>query len=776
MLKNYLKIAFRKMFRNKAYSFINILGLAIGFACASMVFIWVLDELSFDKFHKNAKNMYIATFSNGSTTTPSALSNYLKKQFPEIENSARCSFEYAGQFNYKNYKNTENGGAFIDKELLDIFSIKLIKGETKTFFDSPNSIIISEDIAKKVFKEMNPIGKLIKWNGSCDLVVKGVMKNYPKNSSFNFRYFIPYTLLKERGYNLNAWDYNNLQTLVLLNDNVNVENLNKKIANIVELHRPTDKRQLSLQSVVRLHLYSFPNGGGFIVYVYIFTIIAFFILLIACINFVNLSTAMFAENSLEVGIRKTIGATRTNIMIQSFIESGILSFFALVLAVVFIVVLLPVFNDIAGKNFAVNTFLNLKTMLGLGGLGITVGVLAGLYPSVLLSLFKPVDVLKGKLGAGNKDSSLRKILVIVQFSISVFLIINSIIIFNQISYMKNKSLGYDKENIIHFNIGSKFIESKEVLKNEFLKNSNILNITLTNCAPYYWQENAGLGSVKWEGQKGIQTTMVQTAVDYDYLKTFNLKLKEGRFFSKEYQTDEAEAYVVNDAAIKAMQMDNPIGKELIISGRKGKIIGVVKDYNYESLHSKVLPMAMTIRGERYSVACLKVKGENIAETLAYIEKKYHDIYPDYEFNYSFLDDSILAMYKTEEKISKMLKIFTVLGIFISCIGLFGLISFAVESRKKEIGIRKILGASILDVSLSLSREFIVLVVVANFISWPISYYVMNRWLESFAYKEGISAFPFAIALISAVFIAIATISSKTLNIATANPIESIKYE
>lgn len=776
MLKNYLKIAFRNIYKQKTYSLINILGLALGIACTILIFQWVQNELSYDRFHKNADNLYIATFSNGSATTPTALSEYLKSEYPEIKYTSRCSYSETFMMKYSEIKANQDGGVLVDNDFIKMFSIPFIQGNSEIALNDPHSIIISERIARKYFGNEAPIGKIIELDGKYDLKITGVMKNYPLNSYFNFEYLIPLTLSKEWDNNLATWNLNNIQTFVQLQNEVPPEKVDKKIATVVEKHRALDKRSLFLRPITELHLYDFPREGGFITYVYLFAAMAGFILLIACINFINLTTARSANRALEVGIRKTSGATKSDLVKQFFSESVVLTIISMLLGLLMVFLFLPVFNSLTNKQFTFDLLNNVNMIWVVIGITIITGVIAGSYPALYLSHFQPVKVLKGAVRAGAKDSVFRKVLVVSQFSISIFLIIGSLVILSQINFMKNKELGIDKDNIIHFRIGNRFENNHEVIKKEMLKNSNIPNITLTNCAPYYWDSNAGLGSVTWEGQTNQQTSMVETAVDYDYLETFKLKLSEGRFFSKEYGTDITEAYVVNRAAIIAMGMDSPIGKELQISGRKGKIIGVLEDYNYESLHMPILPMAMQIRPDKYSTACVRINNYNISETLAFIEKKYMEIYPDKTFDYNFLDDSIKKQYTAEIGIGRIFNYFTFLAIFISCLGLFGLASFTAEQRRKEIGIRKVLGASDSGILLLLSKEFAKWVLVANLIAWPVAFYFMNKWLQGFAYRIEISLWVFVFSCAIALSIALATVSYQAIKAALANPIDSLKYE
>jgi putative ABC transport system permease protein len=602
------------------------------------------------------------------------------------------------------------------------------------------------------------------------------MKDYPLNSHFDFKYLVPLMLSKEWNRSLNTWRANTIQTFVQLHEMVPYKRMNAKISDVVEKQIVKDKRLLSLQPITRLHLYNYPEEGGLITYVYLFSAMAAFILLIACINFMNLTTARSTNRALEVGIRKTAGATKSDLIKQFFSESIVLTFLSMFLGLVLVSIFLPIFNSLTNKQFTVEFLTNENMILGIIGITILTGIIAGSYPALYLSHFQPIKVLKGTIRAGAKSSSFRNVLVVTQFSISIFLIIGSLVILSQINFMKNKNLGIEKDNIVHIRVGSRFYDNYNVIKNQLLENPNILNLTLTNCAPYYWDSNSGLGSVSWEGQTNQQTRMVETAVEYDFLETFQLKLSEGRFFSIEHASDVTDAYVVNQAAIDAMEMESPIGKELDISGRKGKIIGVLEDYNYQSLHKPVLPMAMFIKPIWFTTACFRINSYNISETIEFIEKKYKEIYPEYEFNINFLDESIKRQYIAEEGIGRIFKYFTFLAIFISCMGLFGLASFTVERRRKEIGIRKVLGASVPQVTSILTHDFIKWIVLSNIIAWPIAYYFMNKWLQNFAYKIDISFWMFVVSGGITLLIALTTVSFQALKAALANPVDSLMNE
>jgi len=776
MVKNYLKIALRNFFRHKGYTFINTAGLAIGIACCIMIMLWVQDELSYDRFHENAEDLYVATFSNGSKVAPTALSPYLKTEYPEVIHTSRYSMQGKTLLKYEDRDIYQEGGVMVDPDFLKMFTIPFLKGNPETALDSPDSILLSEEVARKLFGTSDPIGQTLLYNTRVDLNVTGVFKDYPANSHMQFLYILPLELAKMHNRNLNTWEVNNIRTYVQLRKNTPVQSVDAKISDVVERHRPQDKRAMCLQPITRVHLNPMFHDGGTILYVYLFSVLAFFILLIACINFINLTTARSSNRAKEVGIRKTVGACRIHLVRQFFGESLLLTLIASVLAIGLVYLCLPMFNNLTGKTFTWELLLQRMIVLGILGIIFLTMVMAGSYPSLLLSRFQPVKVLKDKQMTSMKGALFRRILVVLQFSLSVFLILGTLMVYRQVHYLRERDVGYDRDNIVYFDIGIRFRKNIETIKTEWLSHSNILGVALTDIAPYRWMSNAGYGDVHWEGKTNQQVKMVMISVDYDYLDTFGLKMTQGRFFSKEYSTDASDAYVVNQAAVRAMEMDDPIGKELRVWDLKKRIIGVVEDYHFESLHNEIIPMAMRIDPSWYLQACVKISSHNIPNTLAFLEDRWKEIYPEYPFEYRFLDETIQNQYRAEQAIGKLVTVFTILALFISCLGILGLSSYTAEQRTKEIGIRKVLGATVSSIIKHISREFVVLVVIANIIIWPLAYFIMNRWLERFAYRISIGWWSFVLTGVGVLVVSLLTVSWQILRAATANPVDSLRYE
>jgi predicted permease len=776
MFKNYFKIALRNFLRYKAYTFINIAGLAIGIACCILIMLWVQDELSFDRFHQNVDDLYVATFSNGSKVTPTALAPYLKAEYPEVKHTSRYSFIGRNLLKFKDTDIYQEGGILVDMDFLKMFTLPFLKGNPETALEEPHSILLSEEVALKLFGTSDPIGQTLTYNTNLDLKVTGVFEDYPSNSHIQFQYILPTSLAMAYNKNYNTWGVNNLRTYVQLRKNTPVESVDPKITDVVERHRPQDKRSMSLQPITRVHLNPYHQGGGAILYVYLFSTLAFFILLIACINFINLTTARSSNRAREVGIRKTVGAYRSHLIRQFFGESFILTLFASVLAMSLVYLFLPMFNSLTGKNFTWHLLIQKAIIVGILGIVFLTVFLAGSYPSLLLSRFQPVKVLKGERLTGAKGSLFRKVLVVLQFSLSIFLILGTLMIFRQVHFLRAYDVGYNRDNIVYFGIGNRFRKNIETIKTEWLSHSSILGVTLTDIPPYRWQSNAGYGDVHWEGKTHQQVKMVMMSVDYDYLDTFELKMAQGRFFSKEFSTDPTDAYVVNQAAVRAMEMDDPIGKELIVWDLKKRIIGVVQDYHFESLHNEIIPMAMRIDPNGHYQACVRISPHQIPKTLAFLEGKLKEIYPEYPFEYRFLDDTIASQYRSEQAIGKIITVFTILALFISCLGIFGLSSYTAEQRTKEIGIRKVLGATVSSIIRHISKEFISLVLIANVIIWPLAYFALSRWLQTFAYRISIGWWPFVLTGIAVLIVSLLTVSWQIIRAATANPVDSLRYE
>jgi len=785
LIKNYLKIALRNIKKHTWYSIINIAGLAIGMTCCILILLWVQDELSYDRFHENASDIYRViqdiNFADHSTTwtiTQGPLGPSLKKDFPEIINATRITG--------RGFRLTYNDRSFdevlgmADSSIFEMFTFPLIKGNPATALADPNSIVLTEEMAEKYFGEENPIGKTIQADNEYDFLVSGVLKKIPDNSHLQFDFIIPFIFGRELNYTVDRWGNSQFRTYVQIQKGIPPQEVIQKISGYL-YEKPTIEKdaRLNLQPLTRIHLhsnYEFDSAHGDITYVALFSLVAFFILFIACSNFMNLATARSGNRAKEVGMRKVAGAHRSSIIKQFFGESILLAFIALFFSLIIVKLLLPAFNNLAAKELSLNISGNLLDLLILFGIALLTGIISGSYPAIFLSSFQPVKVLKGSLRSGQKGSVFRKILVVTQFSLTILLIICTGIVYNQLNYLRNMKLGYDKEHMIYMGMRGDMRTNFDTLKNELLINSNISGVTASSNVPTYGYTFSN-SLWRWEGQNPDEEILMRAVfIDYDYFKTFGMEIAEGRSYSKEFSTDTTEAIIVNEAAVKAMRMKSPLGKRLSINEQNFQIIGVVKNYNFRSLRQGIDPLILLFEPQASRVLFAKLKSENISQTIGYIEKIREKFAPGYPSNYHFLDEALDDLYRSEERVGMIFRYFSVLAIFISCLGLFGLASFMAEQRTKEIGIRKVLGATVSNIVLLLTKEFTKWILVANIIVWPLAYYAANKWLQGFAFRTTIGLWIFILAAAMVLFIALLTVSYQSFKAATANPIDTLKYE
>ena len=795
MFKNYLKIAVRNIFKNKIYSFINIAGLSIGLAGFILISILIKNELSYENFHKKENRIYrVVEIQNQKgigklnvAVTMGPLSPALKDYFPEIESSARlkpvpsvfCKIGSEGFY--------EDGLSFADQSVFNIFTIPFIKGNPKTALETPNSLIISETIAQKYFNNDNPLGKTITISGvteSSDFIVTGVIKDYPKNSHIFFNMLGSYKFIENSFSWLKSWETNSLATYILLKKGINYKEVENKFSGFLKDNVPKESQsdlQMYLQPLKDVHLYStnityqtYSRNEGSAETVYLFSVIAFFILLIACINFMNLATARSTKRIKEIGMRKVLGSSRRKLIYQFIGEAVFISLIAFVLSIFIVEITFPLFKNIFEDRIIFSYTGSAMFFLELIGITLFVGIISGSYPAVFLSNFQPAQSLKGNLPSKNKGSFLRKVLVILQFSIAVILMICTGIVANQMSFIRNKNLGFNKEHIIYLPIRSKDTRDKiNLIKTELRKNPQIIDAAAGSGLA---GASGSEGDVTVAGTNGQTKLMMRYSyVDPDYVNTMQMKIVEGRNFSPLHSTDSSASVIINEAAVKKFGWKNPIGKQF-----ENKplltVIGVVKDFNFFSLHSEIGPLLMSIQPDEFNYLLIRIKPGNIPETINYIENTWNKIVPGRPFDYAFLDKHFDDIYKTDRQTGEMFGFFSFLAIFIACLGLFGLASYTVEQRTKEIGVRKVLGASVGSVIFLLSKDFLMLVLAAAIIAAPVSYYLMNNWLQDFAYKIQINWWMFAAAAAIALTIAIGTTIFHALKAATSNPIKSLRYE
>ena len=783
MLRNYFKIAFRNIKRYSTYSILNISGMAIGMTCTILILLWVQAEWSYDRHFENADNLYRVIekqyYSGGEVSllavSPGKLIPALKEEYPEIIRSAR----YANpQFPIQ--KGNEFIGAniaIVDMEFLKMFNIGFVRGDLKSALNGPYNIVITENLANKYFNNEDPIGQTLT-SASWVFTITGVVKSMPHNSHISFDILFPSEFLKEIGAPINDWGYR-CYNYVELNQGTDSKIVDKKILDFIRRHDKGSNSEIFLQNIKKIHLFSSQkyaydvSGHGDITYVRILSIIAVFILLIACINFMNLSTAQSVSRAREIGIRKVSGASEQKIIAQFLGESLMIVFAAHLIAMIFVELLLPGFNNLTGKQLDVN-YQSAGLYIGLIIIILFCGLLAGSYPALYLSSLKPLDTMKGIINKNPGNAQFREVLVIFQFSLSVLLIICTLIIGNQLHYLQNKDLGYNRENIGYFLFDTNPRDPQlETFKKELGKNPDILSITRAHYNPV--NVEGTWGSLSWAGKKeGDNVLFYGLGADEDYAKTFQLELKKGRFFSSEFSTDNS-AIVINEEAEKIMGFKNPVGEVLSSEdGSKFEIIGVVKDFHFKSLHTRIEPLIMGL--EPCNTFYFKMKPATITSTLKFIEKTYKSFKNPNPLNFHFLDDDFDNLYRTEQRLSKIFGYFSFLAIIISCLGLIGLSSFMTERRTKEIGIRKVNGAKSNEIFFLLSKEYIICVMISIIITCPIAWFAMNKWLQNFAYRIDISWWVFAIAGVIALVIAILTVGFQSYRAASKNPVEALRYE
>ncbi len=800
MIKNYITVALRNIFRHKSYSLINITGLALGMACCLLIMMWVLDELSYDRFHSNADQLYrVEQDQNYSgeiyhvTVTPYPMGPGIKAEIPEISDAARYTSPGTLLLRYGEKAFFESDVQAVDPSFLSMMTFPLISGIRETVLEKPHSLIISADMAEKYFGTDDPMGKTITVNNMYAFVITGVMANIPDNSSLQFEMLVPFEFIHDIGSYNDSWDSNSILTLVQLHENSKIADVNKKITDVRHSHvevrfqddpeglqrfnsRP--RTQFMVNPVTAVHLHSYFGYGhsmGAIQYVYIFVIIALFVLLIACINFMNLATARSANRAKEVGLRKVVGALKKHLVIQFYGESILLSFISVGFAFVIAILLLPKFNLISGKELSWQTMLNWKFITGMLCVTLLTGIVSGSYPALFLSAFQPVKVLKGTLNAGAGSAMFRKILVVIQFSLSIFLIVSTGFVYKQVTYMQSKKLGYNKEHLIYIPLRGKTREFYAPLKDELKRDPLVVNVTGTGHPPTMIGSNSS--GADWDGKDPDFNVLIsQNRNAFDYIETMGIELAEGRSFSREFTTDTSTAFMVNEEVVKIMGVESAAGKRFSFNGIDGTIIGVMKNFHFQSVRYEIEPLAIRVRPGSINYMVIRLPAGNIKKSLDFVKSSWQRMVPDYPFDYRFVDEDFDRMYRAESRMGTLLQTFAVLAILIACLGLFGLASFTAEQRTKEIGVRKVLGASITSLVISMSKEFTKWVLVANFIAWPLAYYAMNNWLQSFAYRTSMAWWIFALTGVVALVIALLTVSYQSVKAALSNPVDALKYE
>ncbi len=792
MIKNYLKTALRSIKYHKSFSLLNILGLSIGMCCSILIFLWVADELNYDQFNANAKAIYRITSNvtgSKAAVIPVPMGTVIKNAIPEIINVTRLKATGA-IFTVNNRKFEQKNGLYADTNFLRIFSYPLINGTMANALSSPGLIVITESLARKYFGTTDAIGKTIREDNDIktnSLTVSGVLKDIPANSHLQFDFLLPIELYEKHIDYDGSWGNFDMYTYVQMDKSFRasdhqIAKINKALFNLFsENNKENSKGEFNMQPLTDIHLRSGHllldvNGQGSIEFVRIFSLIALFIIIIACINFMNLSTAMSGQRAKEVGLRKTIGALRSHLIGQFLGESVLLSFISLFVGFAMASLLLPFFNQLTAKDISFS-LLDLKTNIALLGTPLVVGLLSGSYPALYLSSFRPIKVLKGIKSLPGQKSFFRNGLVVVQFSISIILIISTLVIYDQLRFIRTRDIGFNKENLMYIkmpqigDLGNNY----QALKSTLSEYPGITEYSIINYLPT--NLSTGTTDVIWPGKDPhLQIVFPHLGVDENFAKTFGMHVIAGRFFAKDFQGDRNN-YVVNETALRIMQMDmaSAIGKPLSVNGRKGYIIGVVRDFNFKPVHQAVEPLVLKYNGSGGNLV-IRTTPEKMKGILAQIKKVFRNVYADYPFSYGFVDEELSTLYFSEQQMGKLFGVFTALSVVISCLGLFGLAAYAAQKRIKEIGVRKVLGASVTGIVKMLSKDFLKPILISVAIAFPAARWIMGKWLQGFAYRVGIGWKVFALAGVLALMIAFITVSFQAIRAAVANPVKSLRTE
>jgi putative ABC transport system permease protein len=788
MFKNYFKTAWRNLVKNRFYSLINIAGLTMGLAVGILILLWVQDELSFDKFHKNADNIYklenrVGTGSSiqiwQSTVAPIGL--MAKSELPQVKAAVRTTQNgNYSLFTYGDKTFKENNTLFADATIFSVFDFPLLKGNNAQPFKDDHSIIINETIAKKYFGADDPIGKVITAEDKTPFTVTAVMKDLPKNSSFQFEILFPFSLLKTTAFDGrgagpgmdNDFHQFNYATYFLLQPGTDLKKLSAQIRNI-HLRNKADDTDIDylLQEINKVHLYHSDGSDAGFSSIRMFIIIALLILVIACINYVNLSTARAMLRAKEISLRKIIGAARIQLFMQFIVETALLFLLATILAIGAIYLLIPLFNQVSGKELVFD--LSSYHMWKIIGCTIAGTLIASsIYPALLLSSFEPLKALKGKISARVSDVVFRRVLVVVQFTFSIVLIAGTFVIGNQLDYIRSKELGYDKEHVFAFFMRD-MSSHYDAAKANLLKTPGISEVT--KAGGNIIQMGGQTGNNSWDGKGANETFMVHPmSIDKDFIPFFNIKLVAGNNFTG--AVADSTHFIMNETAIKTLGFKDPIGKRFRLWNTDGTIIGVVKDFHFASMKQKIEPAIFEYKPQKDGAIYIKTTGQGATAAIAAAEVEWKQYNAGYPFGYTFLDDSFNKLYQSEQRTGTLFNVFAMIAIIISCLGLFGLAAFTAQIRTREIGVRKVLGASVSTIISLLARDFIKLVLVAIVIAVPLAWYMMDKWLQDFAYKINIGWSVFLLSGAIAILIAIITISFQSIKAALANPVKSLRTE
>ncbi len=788
MFKNYLKIAFRNLRKDRQFTLLNMIGLSAGIACTLLIYLWVHDELSYDKFFDNDNQVYqvMETRKGGevsgiSDESSGLVSPTLLLQNPEVKYAAAVApADWWQKFTLTvTDKNIKANGQYVGKDYFNIFSFKMMKGDKSNVLAAKNSIVISDELAKKLFGSTDVIGKAIKFQHDRDFFVSGVFAKVPVHSSQQFDFVLSFEYLADVQGWVKTWTNGGPHNYILLNKGANISALNKRISNMITKYSGDTTRSLFVMKFSDNYIQNtFNHGsriGGKEEYVKLFSLVAVFILIIACINFMNLSTAKASGRMKEVGIKKVIGAERKQLIFQFLSESLLMAVFATMLAVGIAWLLLPQFNQLTGK--AINLTFDAPLLLMLLGIAVFTGIVSGSYPAFYLSKFKPLAILKGKLSTSISEVVARKGLVVFQFTLSAMLIVAVLVVYRQIQFIQSTSLGYSKDNVIRIDSEGKLAGNEESFSAALKNIRGVVNATFTQ--HNIVGRNFSTGGFAWDGNINADQAVYFEGFfgGFNFIETLGMQIANGRAFSKDYGA-EGNKVIFNETAVRLMHLKSPIGQNIKWGNANFQIIGVVKDFHFESLHETVKPsFIMLANGSSpYYKMMIRIKAEHQQQTLAQIRQLYESYNPGFPFAYNFLDEAYQKQYETETRVSLLSEYFSILAILISCLGLFGLVAFTAQKRQKEIGVRKVIGASVKSLTFMLTKDFLKLVLIAMLIALPLSWYMMRQWLQSFAYRIDIGPGIFIMACLAVLFITVVTVGFQAIKAAIVTPVKSLRSE
>ena len=782
MFKHFVKNTIHSIQKNKINTLITLFGLSIGLMCTIIIGLWVKYELSYDRFHENPQDLYKAAFTYEPQdfhgyVLPAPVGQYLKEEYPDIKNTT-VFFKWRNKKIIQGENKFLVNGSFVDPSFFSMFNFPFTIGSLSDAFIHPNSIVLTQSLAEKLFGHENPVGNTVKVDGDEEYIVTAVLEDIPTSSDMQFEFLLPYKIISQQ---LNSWDFKATEIYVQLNKGIDYSDVNIQIANVINQFKPDWNNRLYITPLTACHLHNL-EGGGRIQYVYILSIVAFLILIIATFNIVNLTMATSNRRIKEIGLKKFFGSSKKLLIIQFLFEAQILAMMALGFALFFIELLLPSVNNLLNVNLDLSY--NLFIILILLGFAVFIGLISGIYPAFFLSSLRPIDIIKKTIrpfGFSNKNNSspnaqklsLRSGLVIFQFTLTIVLIAGIIVITQQVQFMKQKDLGFNKEDILIVHMQDQLRSKYEIAKNKLLQMPEISSISTSRSPLTIWQMS---DTPVWDGKQSDNIfDMGMNFVDYDFDETIGIEVIEGRFLTKEYSKDATDGFVINEAAVKAMELKNPVGTKMSIFERKGEIIGVIKNMHTESLHSEIKPFvyAYSPLGNYMFIKTNSSINPRIVQT---IKNTIKQVAPNDLIELNFLEDDLNSLYSKEQTTEKLIGYSSLIAIIISCLGLFGLSFYGLQKRIKEIGIRKVNGAAVSEILIMLNKDFVVWVAIAFVIAVPIAWYVMNNWLLNFAYRIGLPWWIFALAGIMALLIALITVSIQTFKVARRNPVEALRYE